>query len=473
VVLTITEFIGHLHPVFVHLPIGILFLACLFLWLSRKVKFTYLQPTVPVILLLGAISAIASCISGYLLSQTGDYDENMVQLHQWMGISVAIISSVIYYLNKKNNLGKWQVTSALLLGTLLVITGHLGGSLTHGSDYLTKPLENLSGDDTIPIIKRKPIPDIQQAMVYADVVEPIFQSKCYGCHSTIKQKGKLRLDQVDLILKGGKDGAVIVPGKAGESELIKRVLSLREEEHHMPPKEKPQLKEREIVLLEWWINAGADFTKKVKDIPQPDKIKPLLKDLENVSEDKKKSPAIPAGTVEKADEKTIQLLKDKGVVIMPVAQNSHFLAANFITVSDFSDKDIHLLLPLKKQLVWIKIGHTAITDSALIVLAQCLNLTELQLDHTRISDKGLDYLKSLQNLQSLNLVGTKITGAGVMKLVSLKKLQFLYLYQSAVEKKDWAVLLKTFPQSALDSGGYKLPYIESDTQVVKAPKPRY
>jgi uncharacterized membrane protein len=470
VFLTVTEFIGHLHPILVHLPIGILLLACIFLWLSQKEKFKHLQHAIHTILFFGMISAMVTCITGYLLSGSGEYDENMVQLHQWMGISVAIISIVTYYLNKKNLLVKWQIPSAILLGILLVVTGHLGGSLTHGSDYLTKPLENLSGDDSIQIIKRKPIPDIQEARVYADVVEPIFQSKCYNCHSTKKQKGKLRLDQADLIIKGGKDGVVIVPGKADESELIKRVLSPREEEHHMPPKEKPQLNEKETALLQWWINQGADFTKKIKDIQQPEKIKPLLNDLQNVSEDKKNAPAIPSGTVEKADEKAIQQLKDRGIVIIPVAQNSHFLAANFITAADFSDKDMHLLIPLKKQLVWLKIGHTAITDSALIVLAQCTNLTELQLDHTRITDKGMDYLSVLENLQTLNLVGTRITTAGLMKLRLLKKLQSLYLYQTAVDKKDWGVLQKAFPKSILDSGGYKLTYIESDTQVVKPPK---
>jgi len=416
------------------------------------------------------ISAIATCITGYLLSGTGDYDENLVQMHQWMGISVAVISLGIFYLNKKNILVKWQAPSAIMMGLLLIVTGHLGGSLTHGSDYLTKPLENLTDDGAIRKIKRKPIPDIQQARVYADVVEPIFQDKCYSCHSTVKQKGKLRLDQADLMIKGGKDGVVIIPGKADESELIKRVSSPREEEHHMPPKEKPQLNEKETALLQWWINQGADFTKMVKDIQQPEKIKPILNDLQNTEEVKKNSPVFPSETVEEADSKAIQRLRDRGIIIVPVAQNNHFLAANFIGSDDFSDKDMHLLLPLKKQLVWLKIGHTAITDSALVVIAQCTNLTELQLDHDHISDKGMEYLSALLNLQSLNLVGTKITSAGVMKLAAMKKLQSVYLYQTAVDKKDWPALRKAFPKTVLDSGGYKLPYIESDTQVVKPPK---
>jgi uncharacterized membrane protein len=473
VVLSVTEFIGHLHPLLVHLPIGILLLACFFLWISGNEKYRSLRPAVPVILFTGMISAVLTCITGYILSGTGDYDEQMVEFHQWMGIGVASLSILMFYLYNKNRLGKWQSISAVLLVILITLTGHLGGSLTHGSDYLTAPLENLSSDAIDPSKKRKPIPDIQQARVYADVAEPIFQSKCYSCHSAAKQKGKLRLDQVDLIIKGGKDGIVIVPGKASESELMKRILLPREEEHHMPPREKPQLNEKEVTLLQWWINQGADFTKLVKEIPQPDKIKPLLIELQNVVEVKPYSPGFPSENLEQAEDGAIRQLKEKGVIVIPVAQNSHFLSANFITAPGFSDKDIHLMVPLKKQLVWLKLGHTAITDSALLILGQCKNLTELQLDHTSITDRGINYISTLENLQSLNLVGTKITAAGIMKLTSLKKLHSIYLFQSAVDKKDWALLMKAFPKTSLDSGGYKLMYIESDTQTVKAPKPRY
>jgi uncharacterized membrane protein len=472
VFLTISEFIGHLHPVLVHLPIGILLLACLFLGLSQKEKFAYLKPAISITLFLGVLCAVVTCVTGYILSDEGGYDERLVQWHQWLGISVALISGIIYLLHQQNRLVKWQITCAALLTVLIGVTGHLGGSLTHGSDYLTKPL-HLDQDSSRGPKNRKPIADIQQAWVYTDIMEPIFEDKCYGCHSATKQKGKLRLDQADLIIKGGKDGVVIIPGKAAESELIKRVLSPREEEHHMPPKEKPQLSEEETDLLQWWVNQGADFAKKVKDIPQSEKVKLLLTDLQNPPRVEINPSNVPAQSVAQADPSSIQLLRDKGIVVTPVAQNSHFLAANFVGASDFHDRDIHLLLSIKNQLIWLKIGYTAITDSAVETISYCTNLTELQLDHTQITDKGLVFLTSLANLQSLNLVGTKISSAGVMKLASLKNLRFLYLYQTQIDKKDWGKLVKAFPTTVVDSGGYTLPYIKSDTQTVKAPKPVY
>ncbi len=111
------------------------------------------------------------------------------------------------------------------------------------------------------------------------------QARCYSCHGTNKQKGKLRLDQQEFILKGGKDGKVIEPGKADESEMIERMLLPLSDEDHMPPKEKKQLTLNEISLLHWWINTGADFNKKVKELPQTERMKPVLLALQSGSAD--------------------------------------------------------------------------------------------------------------------------------------------------------------------------------------------
>ncbi len=101
---------------------------------------------------------------------------------------------------------------------LVMITGHLGGSLTHGSDYLTKPLKNIFSDDSDATTSAiKPIANVQEAVAYSDVVKPILETKCYSCHGANKQKGGLRMDDSLKLMKGGKDGKVITsiaPGKS-------------------------------------------------------------------------------------------------------------------------------------------------------------------------------------------------------------------------------------------------------------------
>jgi len=461
-----SEFFGHFHVVLVHLPIGILLLACVFQWLERRPKFSSLHVATNIALLIGMICAILSALTGYLLSFSGDYDEGLVITHQWFGISVAAVSIAMFYYHNKAVSFKTQVSISILLFVLIIITGHLGGSLTHGSDYLTKSWSLTS--DTVAL--RKPIPNVQEAMVYPDVIQPILQTKCYSCHGKNKQKGKLRMDDSLRLMKGGKDGPVIVPGNVEKSEMAKRISLPREDDDHMPPKEKPQPTEQEIALIHWWIKSGASFDKKVKQLDQPEELKPALLALQNVQEKKIIVPDLPAKPVVKANDEAIKKLKDIGAVVDPVAQNTNYLSANFVTVTNPGDREIQLLLPLKEQLIELKLSGASITDSALLVIAQFKNLMRLQLDHTKITDKGLASLRALEELRYLNLVGTAVTEKGVMQLKDLKNLRSIYLYQTGVKKSEWKDLKKAFPKTLIDSGGYTVPFLPTDTIEVKPPK---
>lgn len=457
------DFLGRLHPALVHLPIGILLLALLLIWLSKKERYHISQPVIKTVLFIGMITAILSCITGYLLSMSDDYDKSIVSWHMWMGIGVAVISMLLFVrvVNKQHDIVYKILCFALLI--LIFITGHLGGVLTHGSDFIPFTF----GADEKDTVKVKPIANVQEAVVYADIIQPMLQKQCYSCHGKHKQKGGLRLDDIALMMKGGKDGKVILAGKADASELIKRLLLPKEDEDHMPPKGKSQLNEKQIALLHWWIENGADAQKKVKDVQQPEQIKPYLLALQADHAVHKAPDNVPATWVEKADNKAIQVLQEKGVIVMPVAQNNNCLMANFVTAQNITDKDISLLLPLKKQLVWLKLGNTKVSDSALNIISQCTNVTLLQLENTNITDKGLKQLQSLQHLQSLNIVGTNISAAGVLALKDLKALRTIYLYQTKVDKKDWPNLQKQFPKTILDSGGYVVPLLATDTMIVK------
>jgi len=412
------------------------------------------------------ICAILAALTGYLLSFSGDYDEGLVITHQWFGISVAAVSIAMFYFHSKAAPFKTQVSVSILLFVLIVITGHLGGALTHGSDYLTKSW-NLSPDT---VVQRKPIPNVQEAMVYSDIIQPVLQTRCYSCHGKNKQKGKLRMDDSLRLMKGGKDGPVILPGNAEKSEMVKRLSLPRGDDDHMPPTEKPQPTEQEIALIHWWIAAGAPFDKKVKQLDQPEELKTALLALQNVREKKIIVPDLPAKPVVKADDEAIKKLKNIGAVVEPVAQNTNYLSANFVTVKDPGDKEVQMLLPLKEQLIELKLGSSSLTDSATLIIAQFTNLMRLQLDYTKITDKGLANLTALQNLRYLNLVGTAVTEKGVLQLKDLKSLRSIYLYQTMVKKSGWNDLKKAFPKTLIDSGGYIVPLLPTDTTEVKPPK---
>src|SRR5664279_3421398 len=263
--LSITEFTGRFHVVLVHLPIGFLLIGLLLEWLSSKEKYHVSQQVIKVVILSGMIAAILSCITGYLLSQDGDYEEDLVAWHMWMGISVAAISILLYAKINRGQFDALQKSLSIMLLLLIFITGHLGGSLTHGPDYLT---EGWSASKDSIIIPQKKIANIQEANIYGDIIQPMLQTRCYSCHGEKKQKSKLRLDDPQWILKGGKDGVIINDPSGKESKLLKRLMLPREDDDHMPPKQKPQLNEKEIALIHWWVDNGADFIRKVKDVKQ-------------------------------------------------------------------------------------------------------------------------------------------------------------------------------------------------------------
>jgi uncharacterized membrane protein/mono/diheme cytochrome c family protein len=461
--LSLIDFISRLHPVLVHLPIGILVMACLFQWLSISNRYVFLQPAIPVALFWGMLGAVVSCITGYLLSQSGDYDPVLTSRHQWFGIAVAIFSLLLYLLHKLSIgevLARWL---SLVLIILISITGHLGGTLTHGEGYLTAGLSD--GSNTKESIK--PIANVQEALAYKDLVQPILQSKCYSCHGATKQKGKLRLDSEELIMKGGEDGKVLVGGKADESELIKRIFLPIGDEDHMPPKAKPQLTENEVLLLHWWVNSGADFKKKVSELEQPEKILPVLASLQTGGKQSQSLTDVPSDPVEKADDEVVNKLRQAGVVVVPVAQNSNYLVANFVTTNSTHDSIMQLLSSLKKQLVWLKLTNRAVGDSAMPHVAACTSLTRLYLNNSAITDRGLEKLNTLTKLQLLNLVGTKVTANGVLHLKGLSGLKQLYLYHTEVKSNEWMELQKTFPTVLLDSGRYEVPTLASDTTEIK------
>ncbi|WP_411273479.1 c-type cytochrome domain-containing protein [Daejeonella sp.] len=456
---SLIEFPGRFHPVLVHLPIGVLFVAILLIWLSEKEQYSISLPLLKVVVLFGVLSAFAACVTGYLLSNSGDYDGDLIDWHMWMGLGVLAVSVFLYVQVAYSTFKISQKVLGLALFILIGVTGHLGGSLTHGADYLSFSLT--ASADTSGIIK--PIANVQEANAYAAVIQPMLTTKCYGCHGPNKQKGGFRMDSPASLMKGGKKGVNIVPGKADESELVKRLLLPAEDKKHMAPKEKPQLDEKQIAMIAWWIDQGASFDKKVKDLPQTEKINLYLLALQSAAPKKEALATIPQKTVEAADNKLLTALDARGVVILPVAKNSNYLMASFVTSTEITDADLRLLLPLKEQLIWLKLGRAPVTDASLTIIGQCTGLTVLHLNNTLITDQGLASLKTLSRLNTLNLVGTKVTEEGLKQLQGLKQLRFLYLYQTQVNRRYWSVLEGMFPKTRIDSGGYVVRTLATDT----------
>jgi hypothetical protein len=95
-----------------------------------------------------------------------------------------------------------------------------------------------------------------KAPVPFNSVRPIFIKHCISCHDAKEAEGKLVMETFASLMKGGEDGAVIVPGKASESPLIAQV-SYEDKPFMPPPKKGERLSAQEVALLRSWVDSGA------------------------------------------------------------------------------------------------------------------------------------------------------------------------------------------------------------------------
>jgi len=463
-------FIGRFHPVLVHLPIGFLLIAALIEIGRRMGKISVSESTVVFVLFWSAVSATFACIAGYLLSLGGGYDEDLLGAHMWKGIGVAAFAWVAWLVKSDRLAGKVSFGKAIYLPAfavavvLTMTAGHDGGSLTHGDGYLTQytpePFRSLAGMDPIEEKAKeiKPITDVQQALVYKDIVQPILEARCTQCHNASKKKGDLRMDELALLMKGGENGPALVPGKGGESDMIKRCLLDESDDNHMPPKGKPQLSTEQIALLSWWIDQGAPADKKVSELAVPDQVKPALASLGGGSATggagKAKQPesAIATLKVSPAKEADIQALRKAGLIVNTLSQDQNLLEVSAVNAPQFGDKDIALLLPVAEQVTWLKLGGTQVSDDALKEIAKLKNLTKLHLEHTAVTDQGFASIKSLPHLEYLNVIDTKIGDAGLKNIVGLKGLRSIYVWQSGVTDSAVAQAGKQYPGLQIVNG---------------------
>ena len=159
-------------------------------------------------------------------------------------------------------------------------------------------------------------------------------------------------------------------------------------------------------------------------------------------------------------------LQKMNIVVLPIGSNLNFLSVNFINQTDIATAKPHLE-KLSKNIIWLKLSGSKISDSSLVLINNFDNLTKLFLDKTDISDTGLKPILNLKNLVFLNLVGTKVTNQGVLSLKTLPKLKKLFIYQTAVKPEEFANLQTQLAFVDIDTGGYKIANLISDTARLK------
>lgn len=460
----IKQLLGRLHPLIVHLPIGFILIGLLLQWYDRKRKEH--QNVIPLIFKWGGISAVFACITGYLQYLGEGYAFDTVKWHLWAGIATALFSFILFA--KLAGLKAMQTARKLpisvfsvFLFILLSYTGHQGGNITHGSDYLVEPLpNNFKSALGFETFEEKEIvlneATWENALIYEEVIAPILNNKCVSCHNPKKTKGGLLLHNAEAILKGGENGEVLLAKNSDNSELYHRMTLPMEDDEHMPPDGKTQPTKEEIKLVGSWIDAGHPFTGSIKDAG-------IQKELFLSFFPKKHDFDFPDIEIAKAPKDSINIIESTGIHVDLISSSSNFLSVSCINKPSFKDEDLDTLHPIKDNIARLDLGGTQITNAIIKKLTQLSNLTVLKLDHTSVTGNNLEALSSLQHLKSLNLTGTQFQEIHLPKLESFPRLQSVYLYNTGIAKKGTERLKNG--QTNINYGNYLLPQIPSDSIV--------
>lgn len=445
------HFFGRFHPLVVHLPIG--FFCMVFLlelpFIKKRIPYT-IDIAIAFILAWGFAGAVVSCLIGWLLSLSGNYDEQTLQLHQWMGIVLAVVAGLCWWLKRRNGQKRVYHVSLTLLFITLMLTGHWGGSMTHGDGYLL-----FSENEKELDFERRPISDINEAVVYTDLVQPILHEKCYNCHGAKKVKGGLRVDNQKLLFKGGKSGLSIHAGNPGESVLMKRLLLPMDDEKRMPPKKQPQLTNAETAIIQWWIANDASIDKRVKELSAVDAMRDALAAFGTPAGDKEEiTPLSPVydKKLPAADPEVIGVLRKLGVLVEPVTQGSTLLDISCVNYPAFDDSQMELLIKIAANIVSLKLDNTAITDNTIEKIGGFENLVKLHLAYTTISGTSLSALQFLSALEYINLTGTQVDDKALSTLSLIPSIKQLYCWNTRVTGRGIADLKDKHPDLLVEAG---------------------
>jgi uncharacterized membrane protein len=466
----LTELIGHLHPLIVHLPIGIVIFAYIMMILQQFRKID-MNAAIDLALLLGTLSSVFACIAGWFLAKSGEYETDAIFKHQWTGISTTILGFLAYFLKKY----RWIFATATTI--CLTIAGHFGGNITHGEAYLftskskstttidTTKIASFESSDTIlsmnPAAKKK-------TFVYREKIIPILKTKCYNCHSTSKKKGSLRLDSEDFIKKGGKNGRILSLGKPNKSTLFTHLILPEDDDKHMPPKGKTQLTRNEISTIYSWIKKGASFVEEIETIANEKAlVETFILNTPNKSEASSDISVIEKTDLQNNDSKlqainveavspsVLEKLKQQNIGITYLGNGSNYISANFVNVRDYKPFLLNDLESINNQLINLRLGNQPINEEAIKKITNFKNLKRLNLENTDISDVALEHLKALPNLEQLNLYGTNITDRGLEAFSKYPKLKVVYLWQTKVSKSGIEHLKKLLPKLQIEVGEFQ------------------
>jgi uncharacterized membrane protein len=416
------QFIGRFHPLLVHLPIGLIVLLPLLeiVGASRP----SLREAAGFVLQIALATCLASIVFGLFLAYGSGEVGTTVTRHMRGGIVLALELLLCLAVRRSWLAGQRPLLYFVLLTTVLITlawTAHQGGSLTHGSDYLTRYMP--------PILKRFLAPSAVSSYpnsFFVRHIYPVLDTKCVACHGTNREQGGLRLDSYESLMAGGKDGIVIAPRNPDGSLLLKNVTLPPSDPHFMPAEGRTPLTPDEIARIRAWVLAGAS--------PDAVRVPGVF-----IAEDREEAPP-PVGDYSALMDEIRKMQQSQGAKLVPVSANppDGLILRTTDVAASFDDAQLAKFQRFAPFIVEAELGRTAVTDAGVETLTQFKNLRALHLESTALTGRTLGKLSSLSQLTYLNLSATRVTSDALAPLKSMPKLHHLYLFNTPADRASTA-----------------------------------
>jgi uncharacterized membrane protein len=466
---------GRLHPLVLHLPIGMLVALAVLELGALSGRLAIGRRALGLLCSVNALAAVLAASTGWVLGRTGEYDVEVLGLHRNLGIAVAIASVTCALAHAASRAGErrgWLKTYRALLFVslaLLLPAGHFGATLTHGADFLFGPRSRLAPTsepppgavpasepaEAQPTEPQSTQPSVAPSeLTFAAAIQPIFAQRCTNCHGESKRKGKLSLHDAASIEKGGVSGPVVDPQAPQESEMLRRIKLPLEHEDHMPPEGKPQPTADELALLEAWILAGSPFEGPFEPSTAPASApatKPTAP-LEPEAEEQPKQSALgPAPEIAPGAFAALEAQRVHAELVDPEA---NVLAVEFAALGSDADDALaaRLLAPIAENVGELSLARTGAGAQTLALAARMPRLKRLDLRDTPIDDGALAALRGNTIVEDLVLARVHLTDASLETLLSLKALKRVFLWQSGVSAEGLAQLSAQRPGLQVESG---------------------
>ncbi|MFM7398422.1 MAG: c-type cytochrome domain-containing protein [Verrucomicrobiota bacterium] len=235
--------IGNFHILALHVPAALLLIVPLFEVWERHEGAAGI--TVRRLSLISAVGTFGASFCGVMHAHFNGFAGDGVESHLWAGVAASFFAAGAWVVLEQPRRMRLIAQGAAI--AVMSLAAHVGGELVHDEGFPFRPNKAVREQRGIAKLPSAAPDD------FRDVVQPILENYCVGCHGAKKVKGKLRMDSIEAMLKGGEEGPALVHGDLKKSTIFVRITLDKDDDEAMPPSEEAQLNAAQIEAIRLWI----------------------------------------------------------------------------------------------------------------------------------------------------------------------------------------------------------------------------